>query len=398
MQLVIKPTDGTPPFLVDVPGASAADAQAAAAAHLGVSPSDVALSFGGRVLAGAVPLSAAGVGNLDTLHASISAFRARGAAAARAPSPAASQPPPQPSAPPPGGGDAPLQAQRADEGEEECTICLESYAPAAPPVTLQCRHSFHAPCIAEWSRSSPLCPLCRRPIQALQQPPPPPAYAASSGNPFGPPPAQPTVAATLPPAAAAAGAAAAASSSPTKPPSAVDVQKMLAATRERLRGSAEWQAVKRSVDAFAASDIGRLTVASARAAYALTTTLASAAADEAIKRSSVAANVAARLGYGEKVAAVQQKQLTQQTQAQLPYAPMPPPQQQQQAFGGGGGAWGPGRPPSGGAAAPPPRVSWATAQTQLLPVVLRCPRCQQLLQAPSGAPVFSCICGQLLQR
>lgn len=57
-----------------------------------------------------------------------------------------------------------------NEEEEACTICLETYAPEFPPVTLKCKHGFHEPCIKEWCKNSRYCPLCRAPIELLLVP------------------------------------------------------------------------------------------------------------------------------------------------------------------------------------------------------------------------------------
>ena len=43
----------------------------------------------------------------------------------------------------------------------ECSICWEE-AESAGASRLQCGHSFHAACLAEWLARSLTCPLCRR--------------------------------------------------------------------------------------------------------------------------------------------------------------------------------------------------------------------------------------------
>lgn len=166
MQVVIKPTDGTPAFLLSVPpDATLAATVSLAAARLGVRDGDVALSCNGQVLRGARKLTEAGVGELSTLNASISTSvrerapaagadpsrpsdspTAGGGGAAAAPRPAgaasaapfaSSLPAPAPAlAPPPG-------AVSAEAVEDECSICLEPFAPLAPPCTLRCGHAFH---------------------------------------------------------------------------------------------------------------------------------------------------------------------------------------------------------------------------------------------------------------
>ena len=58
-------------------------------------------------------------------------------------------------------------------------ICLSPYTPEALPVTLACRHAFHAACVTEWAHSSNDCPLCRRPL-ALMLPSPQQPTAAQA--------------------------------------------------------------------------------------------------------------------------------------------------------------------------------------------------------------------------
>ena len=60
-----------------------------------------------------------------------------------------------------------IPALPVDEEEETCSICLETYAPEYPPVTLKCKHGFHEPCIKEWCKNSRFCPLCRAPMELI---------------------------------------------------------------------------------------------------------------------------------------------------------------------------------------------------------------------------------------
>ena len=45
------------------------------------------------------------------------------------------------------------------DAETECCICLDKNE--EPWATAQCAHSFHVPCISEWMKQNPSCPICR---------------------------------------------------------------------------------------------------------------------------------------------------------------------------------------------------------------------------------------------
>jgi len=45
-----------------------------------------------------------------------------------------------------------------------CSICLCDITIGNKSVILNCKHSFHHPCISEWFRINPSCPLCRAEI------------------------------------------------------------------------------------------------------------------------------------------------------------------------------------------------------------------------------------------
>ena len=84
---------------------------------------------------------------------------------------------PRPTAPQPG-----VAVAEAIE-EDECTICLEPFvSPGAAPVTMACGHAFHGPCIGEWSKNSPFCPLCRRTLALLPPPVPVPVPVVGAGH------------------------------------------------------------------------------------------------------------------------------------------------------------------------------------------------------------------------
>lgn len=54
--------------------------------------------------------------------------------------------------------------QAAQPADTACSICLEDEP--TNPVTTTCRHTFCSLCIAEWKKTSPLCPICKSPSLA----------------------------------------------------------------------------------------------------------------------------------------------------------------------------------------------------------------------------------------
>ncbi|KAK8474334.1 hypothetical protein V6N13_068449 [Hibiscus sabdariffa] len=48
-----------------------------------------------------------------------------------------------------------------EEGDEDCTICLEGFEAGSYAARMPCSHIFHAECIQEWLKHSHYCPLCR---------------------------------------------------------------------------------------------------------------------------------------------------------------------------------------------------------------------------------------------
>ncbi len=51
----------------------------------------------------------------------------------------------------------------------ECAICLRNIITNDDTKKLECNHTFHRVCIAEWYVVQPRCPLCRRFIPLSNQ-------------------------------------------------------------------------------------------------------------------------------------------------------------------------------------------------------------------------------------
>lgn len=48
-----------------------------------------------------------------------------------------------------------------EDTEQLCSICMDNIEP--PNIlSLECNHTYHATCIAQWFRKKSTCPLCRR--------------------------------------------------------------------------------------------------------------------------------------------------------------------------------------------------------------------------------------------
>lgn len=59
---------------------------------------------------------------------------------------------------------------RQEEEEEECSICLLSFASGEQYRELPCKHIFHRKCVDVWLKSETTCPLCRTSCR-LRRPP-----------------------------------------------------------------------------------------------------------------------------------------------------------------------------------------------------------------------------------
>lgn len=46
-------------------------------------------------------------------------------------------------------------------GQNDCTICLDSFQEESVVIRLKCRHKFHIECLLEWGEEQQKCPHCR---------------------------------------------------------------------------------------------------------------------------------------------------------------------------------------------------------------------------------------------
>jgi hypothetical protein len=58
------------------------------------------------------------------------------------------------------------QAQE-EKKEDCCSVCKEDYVHGDEVVTTECKHLFHACCLAKWVKTKKTCPNCREPIVNL---------------------------------------------------------------------------------------------------------------------------------------------------------------------------------------------------------------------------------------
>lgn len=59
-------------------------------------------------------------------------------------------------------------AQKIEQTDGECTICLQNLNLNEKIITMPCniKHTFHEKCIMSWLRVSNSCPICRAPLPA----------------------------------------------------------------------------------------------------------------------------------------------------------------------------------------------------------------------------------------
>ncbi|GMI86719.1 hypothetical protein HRI_002341300 [Hibiscus trionum] len=50
---------------------------------------------------------------------------------------------------------------KVEDGEGDCTLCLEGFEVRPNVAQMPCSHMFHSECIEEWLKQSHYCPVCR---------------------------------------------------------------------------------------------------------------------------------------------------------------------------------------------------------------------------------------------
>jgi hypothetical protein len=172
-------------------------------------------------------------------------------------------------------------------------------------------------------------------------------------------------------------------------PSPDAIRASLLATRARLQASPEFRLLVAAAKQARDSAVGKLLIAEGKAAATFAAKhgidLARNVADSVVGSNVLAAGLASTFGYKTK----QQQSAEQQARSAVASA---------SAAGAIAAAM---RAAGAGAAAPAAALAPAAPAFQtpaLPPVLMRCPYCEQLIQAPAGAPLFRCMCGNLLQR
>ncbi|GMJ02181.1 hypothetical protein HRI_003888700 [Hibiscus trionum] len=54
-----------------------------------------------------------------------------------------------------------LTTVKVEDGEGDCTVCLEGLEVGSNAARMPCSHMFHNQCIEEWLKQSHYCPVCR---------------------------------------------------------------------------------------------------------------------------------------------------------------------------------------------------------------------------------------------
>jgi hypothetical protein len=66
-----------------------------------------------------------------------------------------------------------IASKIADESmkNESCTICVSKFDVGENITELECKHTLHTDCIAEWVKYKSECPVCRQDIQTIDKTP-----------------------------------------------------------------------------------------------------------------------------------------------------------------------------------------------------------------------------------
>ncbi|KAJ3486857.1 hypothetical protein NLG97_g6535 [Lecanicillium saksenae] len=54
---------------------------------------------------------------------------------------------------------------RSEDGNTECSICIDGMKEGETILSLPCRHSFHDECVVMWLKEHNTCPICRAPME-----------------------------------------------------------------------------------------------------------------------------------------------------------------------------------------------------------------------------------------
>jgi Ring finger domain len=328
------------------------------------------------------------------------------------------------------------------EEEENCSICLEPFGAGFEGFALTCHHAFHSTCIREWTESgnpsAKCCPLCRAPIcipsheQARSMMDPRlTAQAAGVAMPAGA-----TATVTSAPGAASTNSGGipakrlfvrpnvlvlnpelclpesmrttAVVLSDLKPPTLDQVAAHLAEVRKSVTASSEYRRMVKMIDDFRKSAYGQTLQAAGKHAVAVSADLGRQAFDSLVTSNSFTKGVAAIAGYTPHQPTIRGTVLPGAATAA--------------GAAGAGGAGGSSNSAASsasslllspaaaamamaalsGAAATAASAASAAASTPSATAVtgdlMRCPRCQKVISAPAGAPVFKCPCGATLSR
>jgi len=53
--------------------------------------------------------------------------------------------------------------------DKACQICLVEYDQGDKIIYLPCIHRFHEPCILDWLKKQPVCPVCQREVYSTEK-------------------------------------------------------------------------------------------------------------------------------------------------------------------------------------------------------------------------------------
>ncbi len=68
--------------------------------------------------------------------------------------------------------DSPAGNTIYDDYGKCCAICIDNFGNGDIVRELPCKHEFHAGCVDEWLKTTPLCPMCKSSVREATAPPP----------------------------------------------------------------------------------------------------------------------------------------------------------------------------------------------------------------------------------